>query len=574
MGERLKQAGARVKEFTGKLSKGVRIAIILVLVLAIAAIVGLSVYQATRPYTILFTGLAADDMTAVLTYLDQNGYTDYRVQNDDTILVRASQADRLRGAIYLQGYPNSGFNYGTYLDNVGMLTSESDRAALKLFELQDRLGATIRMMDGVKDAQVNITEGADTSFILRDSVVQAKASVTIEMQTGRQLTTQMVNAIRNMVSHSAQGLDITEVFITDSSGNTYDTAGGDTMTLANTAELKLALESQVDNNIRAKILEQLVPMFGLGNLSVSVSSTVDVSRTYREDLIYNEPEWASDGSTLGQGIIGSRVWGNYLVRGDGATAGGVVGTSTNADLNEYVVREGDLTGEESEINTSGEIDYNVGYTKIQTEPMGTVTDLSVAIAINSDVSDSAIDTDRLYPLIARAAGISQDYEMDKIAIVVYPFYSEPATDTGNTPETTGDVWMFGLPYWVLYAAIGGVALFLILLILILVLRSKSKKKKQKKLAEEREQALSAFSEEQLAAFTPEQLATLTPEQIAQFTAEMATVNSIGTASSDIMDLHTERSMELRKDVRQFAEDNPAIAAQMIKNWLRGGEDHG
>ena len=121
MGERLKQAGARVKEFTGKLSKGVRIAIILVLVLAIAAIVGLSVYRATRPYTILFTGLAADDMTAVLTYLDQNGYTDYRVQNDDTILVRASQADRLRGAIYLQGYPNSGFNYGTYLDNVGML---------------------------------------------------------------------------------------------------------------------------------------------------------------------------------------------------------------------------------------------------------------------------------------------------------------------------------------------------------------------------------------------------------------------------------------------------------------------
>ena len=54
---------------------------------------------------------------------------------------------------------------------------------------------------------------------------------------------------------------------------------------------------------------------------------------------------------------------------------------------------------------------------------------------------------------------------------------------------------------------------------------------------------------------------------------MATVNSIGTSSSDIMDLHAERSMELRKDVRQFAEDNPAIAAQMIKNWLRGGEDH-
>ena len=247
MGERLKRAGTQVKEFVGKMSKGVKITIILVLVLAIAAIAGLSIYRATRPYTILFTGLSSEDMTAVLTYLDQNSYTDYRVQNNDTILVRESQADRLRGAIYMQGYPNSGFNYGTYLDNVGMLTSESDRATLKLFELQDRLSATVRMMDGVKEAQVNITEGSDTSFILQDNVVQAQASVTIEMQAGRQLTTQMVNAIRNMVSHSAQGLDITEVFITDNAGNTYDTAGGDTMTLANSAELKLALEAQVDN---------------------------------------------------------------------------------------------------------------------------------------------------------------------------------------------------------------------------------------------------------------------------------------------------------------------------------------
>ena len=29
-------------------------------------------------------------------------------------------------------------------------------------------------------------------------------------------------------------------------------------------------------------------------------------------------------------------------------------------------------------------------------------------------------------------------------------------------------------------------------------------------------------------------------------------------------------MELRKDVRKFAEDNPEIAAQMVKSWLREG----
>ncbi|MFQ7450380.1 MAG: hypothetical protein ACLRNQ_01895 [Flavonifractor plautii] len=40
--------------------------------------------------------------------------------------------------------------------------------------------------------------------------------------------------------------------------------------------------------------------------------------------------------------------------------------------------------------------------------------------------------------------------------------------------------------------------------------------------------------------------------------------------ADIMNLQTEKSMELRKDVRKFAEDNPEIAAQMVKSWSREG----
>ena len=39
-----------------------------------------------------------------------------------------------------------------------------------------------------------------------------------------------------------------------------------------------------------------------------------------------------------------------------------------------------------------------------------------------------------------------------------------------------------------------------------------------------------------------------------------------------MEMSTEKSMELRKDVRKFAEENPEIAAQMVKSWLREGGD--
>ena len=45
-----------------------------------------------------------------------------------------------------------------------------------------------------------------------------------------------------------------------------------------------------------------------------------------------------------------------------------------------------------------------------------------------------------------------------------------------------------------------------------------------------------------------------------------------TAGADIMDINTEKSMELRKAVRQFVQNNPEVAAVMLKSWIRGGDD--
>ena len=552
MGERVKQIFARVKEFFSNMNKRLRTILILALVLALAVIVGLAVYRSTRPYTVLFTGLSSDDMSAVLTYLSDNNVNDYRIQNNDTILVRASQEAELKAGIIQQGYPTSGYAYETYLNNVGMLSSESDRQQLTRYDLQDQLSAVIRRFDGVRDATVTIAMATENRYILSDTVVDATAAVFVEMQPGRTLSDRQVTGIRNYVTHSVQGLDFSSVTIEDGAGNQY--GGGGSTSVSDIANLKLSLEEQVDSNIRSKILAELVPLFGLSNLSVSVNSTVDVNHTYSESTMYHEPAWAEDGSSGGKGIIGTWVWDSGLVRGEDAAAGGVVGTSTNADLNEYVINQGDITGNEQEIGTSGEIDYNVSQTVTQTENQGgMITDLMVSIAINSRIVDNPteINTTALYPLVGRAAGISSEYETEKIAIVVYPFFVE--TQDEAPAETTPGGILDMLPSWALYALIAGGALFLLLLVLFLVLRRKAKKKKKDK--------------ERLAQLQREQ-------QLSRFAPNVVSTPVASEQGADIMDLNTERSMELRKDVRQFAEDNPAIAAQMVKNWLRGSEDHG
>ncbi len=543
MPERVKQIWERIRNFFKNMKKGLRIGLIAGVAVVLVLIAVLAIFSATRPYTTLFTGLSSEDLTAVVSYLNTSGVTDVKIRNNDTVLVRENQADRLRALIVQQGYPTSGYSHAMYLNNVGPLSSQQDREQLRILDLQDFLASTIRYFDGVTEARVVITPGEDHRYILDESVIEASAGVFVQMQTGKTLTREQVSAIQRLVASAEQGLEISNVVVEDGAGNRY-TSSGIAGGLDDTMKYKLSLESQVNEQVRNSIMTVLVPLVGLENVEVSVHSTVDVTRTYTQSLVYREPDWAADGSTGGKGIIGSQVWDNSLIRSGDAAAGGVVGTPSNTEINEYVTQEGRIRGDENEIYNSGEIQYDVSQDNIQIErPPGTLTDLTVAIAVNSTKVNLQNPTSFVH-LAATAAGISSEVEAEKIAIVSYPFYQSGGGETAIQEISM----LFGLPAWAVYAAIAGIALFLALLLILLLLRSKKKKRLAILLAEEKAAEERAAAEEAAAALEAAQ------------------------NGADIMDLHTEEIMQMRMDVRRFVEENPAIAAQMLKNWLRGNEE--
>ena len=217
-------------------------------------------------------------------------------------------------------------------------------------------------------------------------------------------------------------------------------------------------------------------------------------------------------------------------------AGGVAGTTTNSDINTYVNEQLTPDGTENLVSSSGQNDYLVDETNQQVEHLaGTVSDLMVSVTINQTTAGEE-NVNSLISHVARAAGISAEDQADKISILVQPFYEEPTAPI-PVPE--------GVEPWVLYAAAGGLALFLLLVVVILLVLRRRRKKREKRLAEE------------LAAAQAANL-PLTPEPPKEGAA--------------LMEMSTEKSMELRKDVRKFAEENPEIAAQMVKSWLREGGD--
>ena len=514
-----------------------------VLVVAAGAIVAVVVASQNQPYATLFTELSQTDMTAITSYLTENGVSDFRIVEDDTIMVPADQEVQLKAQLVSQGYVNSGYayNYSTYLDNVSALTTESERQQLALYELNDSTSAVIRSMEGVKDATVRFTPGEDNTYVLDSgNVVEASAYVKVTMKDGVPLSETMANGIRNLVSSAIQGLKVENVTIVDSYGNTYapDDGLGD---LEDSAALKLRLEEQVNNTLEKKIMSVLEPVYGAENVSVSVNSIVDVDKVYTDSTNYSTEDWAADGSTNGEGIIGQKIYDNRLEADENGTAGGTVGTDTNADIPTYPENEGEMEPGNGVVSSTGQTNFLVDEENKQVQRVGgTIADVMVSVTINEAVS-GGVDVDDLYPHVARAAGITTADQMEKVHILIAPFNTGDNTPVDTDEDTTTEDGLL-VDSWILYAALGGLVLFVLILVLVLLLIRRHRRKKAAALAAELEQPAEMLQE---AAPTPE--------------------------GADIMEMQTEKSMELRKDVRKFAEENPEIAAQMVRNWLKEGE---
>lgn len=540
MQEKLKGFGGKLKEFFAKMSKKARIILACALGGAILAGVIFAVAMNNRPYAVLFTGLSPEEITSISSYLRDNGTPDFQVRGTDTILVPASQEEQLKADLLFAGYPTSGFAYETYRKGVGAMSTDSDRQMAYLQDLQDRMAGVIRRFDGVKFAVVNIVQGEDRRYVLDSgNLVNASASVIVTMQGGVPLPDKTASAIRYLVAHSVKGLVIDNIAISDSLGNLY--SAGAASGASDASELKLRLEEQVDNKVRTQIMTALVPFYGADNVRVAVSSTVDVNHTVGESTQYTLPDWASDGSTGGEGIIGSKVYDQEFVRGADGAAGGVVGNQTNADISTYVQNQTGVDGDETYLRSQGETNYNVDTSKQQTERIaGVVADLMVSVSINSVVAGGMTPAE-LISHVGHAAGIAPNEQTDKISILLAPFYDP---DGGIVPGGNG----LNLPPWALPAAIGGAALLLVLLLALAVLSRRHKKKAQ--LAAQAAQAA--------------MIAQIAPAQAAEVTVPID--------GADIMTVKTEKSILLRQSIRKFAEENPEMAAHMLKNWLRGGEE--
>ena len=308
-------------------------------------------------------------------------------------------------------------------------------------------------------------------------------------------------------------------------------------------------------------------------MGVTVRCNVELGEKTVNDYEVRLPDFAEDGSTEGAGIIGTKFYSWQLRADDDTVAGGLVGTPSNSELPTYVENGETIQGLLGRLGAEGSIEYD--NSKTQTQMIitaATLKDVTVSVSINSTAS-GPIDLEAMTRHVAVSGGIQAplelpdgvteaDYLARKVSVLSTPFYQAPEQPT---PPSGWEA--LGIPIWVPIAAGAGLLVFAIILTVILMLRRRKRKKQQ-----EEERAV----EELLATAMPGQSVELGPDGQPLEPGVEIELDEEGNpvSGADVMDLHTERSMELRQNIRDYVDENMEVAALLIKSWLKEDGDNG
>lgn len=525
MNEKLKAFGARIKEWWGGLTTAIRRLIIISLVIIVGAAIGLTIFlnSRTNGYVTLFPNMSAEETAEVYQYL-QSENVEVIINGDGQLMVKEEQWDNLVYELAAKGYPQSAPSYSTYIDNLSMTMTDSEKKKLIIMELQDRLQTTINRIDGVKSSVVTISYPESSNYAWQQNTEKAKASVTLTLKGNTQFTSQQVQAVKNLVAYSAQQMSPDDVTVIDT--RTGKELGGSS---GSTEEYEINsrenYERIVINRIEEDVVEILSNPYGAGNVAAAASVSVNYDKITEEMKKYFEEE--------GNIVDWEKI--TYTGDRDGDNAnGGVTGEEDNTDVPSYPNEDENAIKNDPDYYEH-EVDNAVSYVLTQTEKApGVIEDASVSITLKTKTPLTDADRDRIVALVKNATRI---YDLNKITVFDWRGTEEKEEEAEEVTTPLAKNWLF----WAL-VILGAVLLIAIIIILIV---TKKSKKKIKELDQRNKEKVNELEEE-------------LEDTRRRSLIEQANENN-------------KLQKETAEEVKKFAVTNPELTAAIIRSMINEQE---
>ena len=264
------------------LSTGARVTFVVALAgLAVLAIWG-SVWAARSNDQVLFSDLESRDAAAIVEELKRMKVP-YRISDDGAkILVDGKVVHEVRLSLMGRGVPISGGVGFEIFDNKDVGMTESMQKINYQRALQGELSRTIMANEQLKSARVHLV--VDEGGLFSRDRSRPKAAVGVVLKPGAHLSNEQILGIQRLVAASVQGLDASQVTITDQRGIALSAEADEDGAAGGAAATgKLRLKKQADDYLTRKVTEVLDRAFGPGQAIVSVDATLNFDEIHRTE---------------------------------------------------------------------------------------------------------------------------------------------------------------------------------------------------------------------------------------------------------------------------------------------------
>jgi flagellar M-ring protein FliF len=274
-----------IKLFSG-LSTRQRISIALAAILTAAGIFGFARWRRESDFRPLYTSMAPEDAAGVVQKLHETG-VDYRLsENGGTVLVPSSKLAESRLALAAAGLPKTGRIGFELFDKSAFGATDFVEHINYKRALEGELERSVMSLAEVEEARVHLTLPKESVFL--DKQEPAKASVVLKLRPAAQISQQNVFAITNLVASAVEGLGPESVSVVDMNGNLLnrprklsDSEGSQITTEA------LEVRQQLERDLVAKIHSTLEPLIGPDRFRAGASVECDLTSGEQQEETFD-----------------------------------------------------------------------------------------------------------------------------------------------------------------------------------------------------------------------------------------------------------------------------------------------
>ncbi|WP_208558994.1 flagellar basal-body MS-ring/collar protein FliF [Marinilactibacillus kalidii] len=515
---------------------------LIAIVIAASIILAILGYLSQRKqYTVLFSNLEEADAGAIVENLETEGILYKLEDGGTTILIDEKMVDQYRLEVATTGLmPQSSTGFEIF-DDTNMMATDQDREIMYQRAVTGELERSISSIQQVESAKVMLSIPEESIFQNPEYESEASASIVLQTRGASQLTTQNIQGIASLVSGAVDNLPVSNIQIIDANGNLLSGFLQDSENAIGATDIsnqQLSVQKSYEDDLEKRINELLAPVYGANNIRVVVNAAMNFDAVEGETVTYTAPmiDPDSDEDPEREGLIRSQTE-NYNGANDmlqGLIEEGQLPVADDADA-----EDGQNASYDRTINY--ELDQN---TERYVRAPGVVEAIDASIVINQ-TGDAVIAQNQLVPIVRRALGLDSQVDtiVGDVTIEAMAFAGNeeiPAIGEGDFMEET---MIFFKRYWPFM--IGSIIL-LILGIAILSILKRGRKDE-----------FDEFDPVYETQTTAEQPVKLEPVEPAPVDLNIERKKQQNKVMSDKEDL-----------VREEAKQNPELAAELMKIWLK------